>query len=117
MLRLVSDADVHGDVIDGLRLREPTLDLLRVQDLGLRTADDPTILAWAANAGRVLLTRDRQTMSGHAYDRVKIGLAMPGVVITTDRMSIGDTIEEVLTVAICYEPDDMKDRVLFLPLR
>lgn len=32
MLRLASDADVHGEIIRGLRRRLPEIDLLRVQD-------------------------------------------------------------------------------------
>jgi len=32
------------------------IDVLRVQDAGLTGADDPTILAWAAEQGRVLVT-------------------------------------------------------------
>ena len=32
MLRLASDADVHGEIIRGLRRRSPSIDLVRVQD-------------------------------------------------------------------------------------
>lgn len=32
MLRLAIDADVHGDIVRGLRRRMPTLDLVRIQD-------------------------------------------------------------------------------------
>ena len=31
MLRLLIDEDVHGDIVDGLRRRQPTLDLVRVR--------------------------------------------------------------------------------------
>ncbi len=30
-----------------------------IRDIGLQGVDDPTILAWAANNERILLTRDR----------------------------------------------------------
>ncbi len=33
MLRLASDADVHGDILRGLRRRRPEIDLVRVQDV------------------------------------------------------------------------------------
>ena len=33
MLRLASDADVHGEIIRGLRRRSPEIDLIRVQDV------------------------------------------------------------------------------------
>ena len=44
MLRLLIDEDVHGDIVAGLRRRHPTLDLVRVQDVGLRSTPDPIIL-------------------------------------------------------------------------
>ena len=34
MLRLLTDEDVHGDIVHGLRRRQPTLDLVRVHDVG-----------------------------------------------------------------------------------
>jgi len=46
MLRLMSDENFSGDIVRGLLLRHPALDLCRVQDVDLEGADDPTILAW-----------------------------------------------------------------------
>jgi len=40
MLSLLSDENFNGDIIRGLFLRQPNLDLLRVQDVGLREVDD-----------------------------------------------------------------------------
>ena len=116
MLRLASDADVHGDVVRGLRRREPGIDLVRVQDAGLRTADDIAILEWAAGEGRVLITRDRKTLLGTAYERVQAGLPMPGVIVLLNRLLMGQAIEQILIVAECSTLAEMKDRVVFLPL-
>jgi len=58
VLNLLSDENFNGDIVRGLFLRQPQLNLLRVQDVGLQTIDDPTILAWAASNGRILLTHD-----------------------------------------------------------
>jgi hypothetical protein len=49
MLSLLSDENFNGDIVRGLMLRNPNLDLLRVQDVGLREVNDPAILAWAAS--------------------------------------------------------------------
>jgi hypothetical protein len=35
MLRRLTDEDVHGDIVDGLRRRQPALDRIRGQDVGL----------------------------------------------------------------------------------
>jgi predicted nuclease of predicted toxin-antitoxin system len=116
MLRLASDADVPGPLIRGLRHREPTIDLVRVQEVGLRTALDPVILNWAAGEGRILLTRDRETMIGFAYDRVRVGLPMPGLLVLSNRMSYQQAIDDILLIAVSYTEDEMKNRVVFLPI-
>lgn len=53
--KLATDADFDNDILRGLLRRNPALDIVRVQDVGLRTADDPTILEWAAFEGRVII--------------------------------------------------------------
>lgn len=117
MLRLGTDADVSGRVYRALLRELPELDLVRVQDAGLRTAEDPNVLAWAAAEGRILLTRDRRTMVGFAYQRVKAGLPMPGVFVIRDRPNqIGLMIEEILVPILCSEQEEWKDRVQFLPI-
>jgi predicted nuclease of predicted toxin-antitoxin system len=70
MLRLLADENFNGDIVRGLLLRQPDLDLVRVQDAGLAGADDPDILAWAAANNRILLTHDRATMPGYACERL-----------------------------------------------
>ncbi len=116
MLRLATDADFDGRVYRALR-ELPELDVIRVQNAGLRTAEDPDILAWAAAEGRILLTHDRRTMVGFAYERVKSGLPMPGVFVIRDRPNqIGQMVEEILLPVLCSEQDEWKDRVQFLPM-
>lgn len=78
MLRLAADEDFNGDIIRGLKRQTPDVDIVRIQDVALGGADDPTVLAWAAQEGRVLLTHDVTTMTRYAYERVKSGLPMPG---------------------------------------
>jgi hypothetical protein len=116
MLRLASDADIHGDVIRGLLGQEPGLDLVRVQDVGLRTADDASILEWAATQLRVLITRDRKALVGMAHNRVRLGLPMSGVLVFRKQVPIGQAIEEILIVSVCCDEVELRNRVVFLPL-
>jgi hypothetical protein len=81
MLRLVADENFSGSIIRGVRLRDPSIDLLRVQDTVMAGAADPDVLNWAAENDRILLTRDRRTMPGYAYERVAAGKKMPGVIV------------------------------------
>jgi hypothetical protein len=116
MLRLVSDENFNGDIVRGLLRRQPGLELVRVQDVGLMETSDPDILEWAANQGRVLLSHDVSTVPPAAYQRVGEGKPMPGVFVVPDRMPIGQAIDEILFLSMNVEPGEWQDQVLFLPL-
>jgi predicted nuclease of predicted toxin-antitoxin system len=116
MLRLVSDADFNGRVYRALLLRDPSLDIVRAQDVGLRTAPDPDVLAWAAAEGRIVLTQDQATMPDFAWDRVRAGLPMPGVFVARDDVPIGLRVQEILIVALCSTQAEWENQVVYLPL-
>ena len=116
MLRLLSDENFNGLIVRGLQARHPGLDLVRVQDVGLTQTPDPDLLAWAAGEDRVLLTHDRQTVPGFAYDRVRASEPMPGVIVVDDHLPIGQAIAELELVACCSLPDELRDRVVYIPL-
>ncbi len=116
MLRLLADENFNFDIVRGLRLRKPELDIVTVFEIGLAAADDPSLLAWAAEHDRVLLTHDRATMSDHAYERVAAAAAMPGVFILNDRFPVGKSIDEILPTIECSQQAEWNGRVVHLPL-
>lgn len=116
MLRLLSDENFNGDIIRGLFLRQPNLDLLRVQDVGLREADDPAILDWAASNERILLTHDRATMPDFAYQCLVRGEQTAGLFIINDRMLVRQVIDELSLLIDCSQQSEWKGIVLYLPL-
>ena len=116
MLSLLSDENFNGDIIRGLFLSQPDLDLLRVQDVGLREVDDPGILAWAAMNGHILLTHDRATMPDFAYARLVAGEPMAGMFVINDRMPIRQVIDELMVLLDCSEQEEWQGIVLYLPL-
>ena len=68
MLALACDENFNNDILRGLLRRRPDLNIVRIQDVGLRGADDLTVLEWAANEGRILLTHDVSTITSYAYE-------------------------------------------------
>lgn len=116
MFRLLADENFNGDIVRGLLLRQPDLDIVRVQDVGLAGADDPDILAWAAENDRILLTHDRATMSDYAYERVTAGEPMAGVFILKDRFPVGQAIDEILLMVACTRQAEWSGRAVHVPL-
>ena len=116
MLALGADENFNNDVVRGVRRRNPAVDIVRVQDAGLSGAEDPSILEWAAQTGRVLLTHDVATMTRHAYDRVRDGKPMPGVFEVGRHVRIGIAIEEIVLLAECSFDGEWEGQVRYLPL-
>src|SRR2546421_1443496 len=73
--------------------------IVRVQDIGLRTENDPEVLDRAAAEGRILLTHDEQTMPAYAYERALASLVMPGIFVVQQEESISRIIEEITLLA------------------
>lgn len=118
MLRLASDADVHGEIIRGLRRRRPEIDLVRAQDALAEGTPDREVLAWAAAENRVLVTNDRNTLIGLAYQRVAAKELVPGVIATTNEQSIGSAIDDILLIAEYMPEEEIREQVVvFLPFR
>lgn len=117
MLLLVSDENFNNDIVRGLLRRKPDLDIIRVQDVGLRGQDDLTILEWAAQERRVVPTHDAATMTYFAYERVRAGKSMPGVIEVSDDLPIGQVIVDILLLAEYSDKGEWEGQVIYLPLR
>ena len=116
-MRVLADENFHGDVLDVLQQTEPSLDIVRVQDTALYQASDPDVLAWAAAENRVLLTHDIRTMTKHAYERIRAGLPMTGVIEVRIRLSIGATVEQILIALLTSSPDELANRIIYIPFQ
>ncbi|MBE9029187.1 DUF5615 family PIN-like protein [filamentous cyanobacterium LEGE 11480] len=115
MLKLLADENLDNTIVRGLLRRRPSLDIVRVQDVGLYGDDDPTVLAWAADDNRVLLTHDVATITKYAYDRLVAGLPMPGVIEITANAQIGRVIEDILLLVDCSLEGELDGQIYYLP--
>jgi hypothetical protein len=116
LVRFLADQNFDHDILSGVLRHEPTLDIVTALGVGLDRTPDPEILAWAASAGRVLLTHDVNTVPTHATERIREGLAMAGVCIVPRSLPIGRAIEDLLLVAVCITADEWRDQIRYLPV-
>ena len=111
MMRFAADENFNGDVLDGLLIRIPELDTVRVQDTSLYGADDPDLLEWLAKEDRILFTHDINTMPGFFFDRVKSGLTAPGIVVIPQNFPVGKAIDELELMIGAGSPADFENQV------
>jgi hypothetical protein len=114
MLDFAADENFNGIMLRGLLRLLPEIDVVRVQDTEMYEADDPDVLAWAAEQNRVLLTHDAETMPSYAFARVDEGKPLSGVFIVPQDRPFGEVIEELRDLALYSLADEWNDRVAFL---
>src|SRR5579862_9567957 len=101
MLRFLADEGFNGNIVKAIRKHYPSIDIVRVQEIHLSGADDPTLLEVAAKEKRMLLTQDKRTMPAFLFERVTAGLAVPGIVELVRNISASKAAEEIAILAQC----------------
>jgi predicted nuclease of predicted toxin-antitoxin system len=114
-MKLLADENFDNNIIRGLLRRNPDIDIVRVQDVGLSGKDDPTIVEWAAQENRILLTHDVATITLYAYDRVVKYKPMPGVIEIASNAPIGKVIEDLLLLLSCSLDGELEGQIQYLP--
>lgn len=117
MLTLAADENFNNNIVRGLLRRRPDIDIVRIQDVGLSGADDPTVLAWAAEEGRILLTHDVSTITRYAYERIEADLPMPGVFEVSLAASLGQAIDDLLLLVECSLENEWEGQIVYVPLK
>jgi hypothetical protein len=113
-LRFQADADLNPEIGQALRRREPAIDFRAAEGVIPAGTPDPEVLAIAAEARRVLVSRDVTTMPGH-FDRFIAEHESPGLILIPSRRSIAAVIEGLLMVWLAWSEEDVRNRVRWVP--
>lgn len=116
-MRLAADENFNNDIVRGLLRQRPDVDILRIQDTAMYGRDDPAVLEWCAQEGRILLTHDVNTITHYAYQRVQANLPMPGVFEIRRALPVGDVIEDLLLLLEGSFEGEWEGQVRYFPLR
>lgn len=113
-LALYMDHHVRRAITEGLRVRG--VDARTAEEDGAQELDDPDLLDRAGELGRVLFSQDDDLLA-EAARRQRAGIPFRGVVYGHQlRLSVGGCIRDLEVIAKVGNPDDLMDRVVFLPL-
>ena len=112
MLKLLADENFDNTILRGLLRRQSDIDIIRVQDTELYGANDPTVLAWAAQENRILLTHDVATITRYAYERIAKEQSMPGVIEVVSGSQVGRVIEDILMLLECSLDGELANQII-----
>jgi len=113
-LAFYMDHHVPRAIINGLRLRG--IDVLTAYEDGTSEYEDADLLDRATELQRVLFSQDDDLLS-EAAKRIRENSFFYGVIYAHQlRVSIGTCVNELEIIAQASEPEDIINRVQFLPL-
>jgi hypothetical protein len=108
--------DVHVRRAITVALRERGVDILTAQADGTAEADDPDLLDRATALGRILFSQD-QDLLAEATRRQREGIPFAGVIYAHQLyVTVGRCINDLELIAKVGTPEDVANRVQFLPL-
>lgn len=112
------DEHIAHAIAVGLRSREPDIQVFTIGDPNAPGAGTPDhdILIWIEERGCLLVTNNRKSMPGHLRNHMDRQRHIPGIVVISQRMSWGDTIEELLLIWSAILPNEFQDQIVYLPL-
>ena len=113
-IRFQADADIDPDIRKGLLRREPSIEFQPAVGVIADATLDPEVLAIAADDDRVLVSGDLRTMSVH-FQNFIAKRESPGVLLIPSSRSIGAAIEGLLFVWLNWTPEDLRNRLSWLP--
>ena len=108
------DHHVHAAITEGLRRRG--VDVITAYDDGNAQLDDSELFARATELERVLFSQDRD-MLVLAEQRLQKGDGFAGLVYAHQlSVTIGQAIRDLTLIAQVLDPEDMRNRIQFIPL-
>jgi predicted nuclease of predicted toxin-antitoxin system len=117
--RFLADEDFGHTIVKALRRRLPGINILRIQDAGLRGAGDSAVLRYAKEHDRILLTHDSHTMPGH-FDTLLLELGpgehSPGVMWIAQESPIGIAVAAIEVVYLASSHEEWRNQFVHLPL-
>jgi hypothetical protein len=113
MVQFYMDHHVPAAITAGLRRRG--VDVLTAEEDGSAALDDDPLLDRATSLGRVFFSQDEDLLA-IAHRRLKTGEEFAGVVYAHQlAVSIGQAVRDLELIAKTLEPEDMLNRVEYIP--
>jgi hypothetical protein len=114
-MHLLADENFNNQILRGLARRVPNATIIRIQDTEITGKPDTTVLAWAVQHNYILLTYDVNTLRGYFYDRVNVGLPVPGVFLIHASKPIGEIIDALELILVASEESEWQGAIHYLP--
>lgn len=77
---------------------------------------DPEILCWYEEHNFLLVTNNRKPMPVHLAEHIAQDRNIPGIFILNNKLTIGQTVNELILIAEASFDNEYQNQILHLPL-
>ena len=107
----ITDEDTDGRIVKGME--HAGVPFVRSQDVLSKSADDPEILAYAAEHNMVVISHDVHTMRDYFWDFVSKHWDHPGLILIVqdDSRKVGTIVRWLSS----RQPEQLRSRETFYP--
>jgi hypothetical protein len=102
-VRFQADNDLRKAIVRGVVRSEPRIDFQSAQAARLDGVPDGEVLALSADAGRILVSHDFQTIPRH-FQQFTRNRRSPGVLLVRQDLPVGKAVETLWVNRICLLP-------------
>ncbi|MDQ3707652.1 MAG: DUF5615 family PIN-like protein [Chloroflexota bacterium] len=116
MRRFLLDENVNPAIRTQLARLAPEVSVWIVGDPGsvpLGTPD-PVILDWCEDHDVMLVTNNRHSMPQHLRDHLAQGRHMPGIILLTATLDVGDVLDGLMLISGASLPGEYQDSYIYL---
>jgi hypothetical protein len=113
-VRFQADNDLRKAIMRGVVRSEPRIDFQSAQAARLDGVPDPEVLAFSADAGRILVSHDFQTIPRH-FQQFTRDRRSSGVLLIRQDLPVGKAVETLLLIWEASDSDEWVNRICLLP--
>ncbi len=113
-LRFQADADLHPRIREGVLRIEPTIDYRVAQGFILDGLPDLEVLRLAAKDGRVLVSKDVNTMLASWFPFIAEHES-PGLILIPSSRSMVEIVEGLVMAWSSWEENELRNQFRWLP--
>ncbi|MBI4162602.1 MAG: DUF5615 family PIN-like protein [Candidatus Aenigmarchaeota archaeon] len=108
-MKFLTDEHIEISIVTALKER---IDIVSIDGIGKKGLSDTEILELAEKDKRAVITRDSDFLRLHAK-----GAKHSGIIFIPKFLSVGSIIKETEVICLLFKPEDLKNNVVFLPLK
>jgi predicted nuclease of predicted toxin-antitoxin system len=114
--RFLADNDLNDAIVRGTLRREPSIEFVRLRELGLEQHADRAVLEFASREHWIVVSHDVNSMTAAAFAILRDGGPMHGLLLVHQRDALAPTIESLILIWSASEADEWIGLVEHLPL-